>query len=172
MVAFLYRMGNAIAGDYNREAAGGTIEPGVADPANPIAAYGLPVVLDTAGTRGVQTGDTAVNLYGVIVRPYPTQATPPATLGAQQLLSTPAVPPTQGTIDILRRGYVGVAVNSGSASSAVKGSAVYIWTAATTTGHTEGGFEAASSGGNTIAAPATFMGPVDSNNLTELAWNI
>lgn len=174
MVSFLYRTGNGFAGDVNRTASGQTITPEAADPSLPIAAYGVPVAFNTAGTgvRPLAAADTTDDVIGILVRPFPGQAMPPNTYGAGQALSVAAVPPTQGPLSVMRRGFIEVAVNSGSSAAAAKGQPVYAWTAATAVGHTQGGIEATSSPGNTIALPALFRGPVDGSNVTEIEYNL
>lgn len=173
MTAYLYRMGVGIPGDVNRVDSGMTIEAQAADPLDPIPAYGVPVVMNAAGSGvgPVDAADAAADLYGVLVRTFPGQSNPPNAFGAQQLLTDTSVPPTQGTLDVLRRGYIAVKLNTGSPAP-LKGQPAFVWVAATAAGHVQGQFEAAASGGNTVAAPATFMGPADANGVTEIAWNL
>ena len=175
MTSFLTRMGAGFPGDVNRSNAGQTITPEAADPANPIPAYGVPVALNSTGTglRPLAATDTAANVYGLLVREFPVQSAPPNTYGAGQSLSTPAVPPTQGPLSRMARGFMTINVNAGSMASAVKGAQAYAWTAATTTGHTQGNFEAAASAGNTIVVPgAFFRGAVDANGNCEIEYNL
>lgn len=174
MVAFLYRMGQGFAGDANRGWAGLTIEPNYADPNNPISAYGMPVKLNPTGTgvMQLQATDLAGAVYGLLVRPFPMQQPTAAGNYGQQQLTDPTTPPTRGELDVLRRGYASVLVNSGSSSGIIKGQQVHIWIAATTAGHTQNQFEGSPTPGSTIPAPATFNGPVDSNGITEIGWNI
>jgi hypothetical protein len=161
-----------IAGDSNRSAAN-IIEAQVITPSGTTGAptaYGVPVVIDnTAGNIGnVRTmvgSDTAP--YGILMRPYPTgfaaQSSP---------LGTAGVPPSSGACDVLIRGYMSVLL-SNPTTAAVKGGAVYIWTAASTGAHIQGGWEAATSSGNVVlVANSYFMGPADSNNITEIAFNM
>jgi hypothetical protein len=171
MVAFTTRMPAGIAGDVNRSVAN-IIEAQIITPSGTTGAptaYGVPMVVDaTAGNIGnmrtMVSGDTAP--YGLLMRPYPTgfaaQSSP---------LGTAGTPPSSGACDILVRGYMSV-VLSNPTSAAVKGGPVYIWTAAASGAHIVGGFEAASSGSTILVANSYFMGPADSNNITEIAFNM
>jgi hypothetical protein len=167
MVAFAYRMPAFVApGEVNRahpfweEAAKGM-------PSNPPTLTGQPVVVDRAsgGMRPLGAGDTAVTtIWGVTTRAYPTQ--PTAAFGAygSQPLGGAALPSVQ-VFDVLRQGYIGIAVNG----SPAKGDPVFIWIAASAAPHVQGGFEAVAGGANTIQiAGLTFNGPPDANGLCEL----
>jgi hypothetical protein len=175
MVSLTYRMGAGYPGDYNRTAAGQTITPEAANPSFPIPAYGLPVkyVSSGSGIGPIVNGDTSAVVIGVLMREFPSQAMPPNTYGAGQSLSVPPVPPTQGPLSVMRRGFCVVNVNAGSSAAAVKGNPAYIWTAAASTGHLVGGIEATEVPGSTILFPgATFRGGVDSSGNVELEWNL
>ena len=57
----------------------------------------------------------------------------------------------------------------------VKGGAVFVWCAATSGSHIQGGFESVASGGNTAALDTTryqFNGPADANGNVEVCINI
>lgn len=174
MVSFTYRMGAGFPGDYNRTAAAQTITPEAANPSYPIPAYGYPVanIGGSSGMRPLTATDTTANFYGFLTRPFPEQAMPPNTYGAGQTLSSVPVPPTQGPLSVMRRGFMVVAVNAASAAAAAKGGQVYAWIAATSGSHIQGGLEATASPGNTIALPALFRGPVDSTDATEIEINL
>ncbi len=174
MTSFLTRMGAGFPGDVNRTNAGQTVTPEAANPSYPIPAYGVPVAIISGGSgvRPIVAADGPGNIAGVLTREFPAQAMPPNSFGAAQALTVSPVPPTQGSLSVLRRGFIVVNVNAGSMAAAVKGGAAFIWTAATTTGHTQGNWEATASAGNTIAAPAFFRGPVDSSGNTEIEFNI
>ena len=174
MTSFLTRMGVGFPGAVNRSNAGQTITPESANPTYPIPAYGVPIALVSGGSglRPLTAADTTASIYGWLVREYPAEAMPPNTYGAAQALGVGAVPPVQGPLSAMRRGFMVVNVNSGSMASAVKGGQVYVWTAATTTGHVQGNVEAVNSPGNTIVAPALFRGPVDASGSTEIEINL
>jgi hypothetical protein len=161
--AFLYRMPAGIPGNVTRiETA--TIEPQQLDPTNYPTSYGVPVAIDatTKLTRKIMAGDAAAAIYGLYPRPYPTSA-------SQDGLGT-STPPTNGNCGVLKRGYMSVKLNVGTAT---KGGIVYVRVAANGGNTIIGGIEATSDSTNTIAMPvAYFMGPADANGNTEVAFNI
>ncbi len=162
--AITFRMPFGIPGDISRPGIA-TVE---AQPfgATPFTAYGVPVKL----VGGLVLPITAIGdaIYGILVRPFPTQG-----VNASDPLGT-SVPPTVGIANILRRGYLTILNNNNAVNAAVAAAQVYIWAAATSGNHVQGGFEAAASGGNTTTAliPATFMSAADSNGNVEIAYNI
>lgn len=171
MVAYTFRMPAGIPGEPNRSQSL-TIEPASITPTGTTGAptaYGIPVVIDNTGgnvgnVRSLAAGDQAGGvIYGILIRPYPTQS-------SQDPLGT-STPPTQGQCDVLKRGYVTVKLNTGTA---VKGGPVAIWTAATAAPHVQGGFEQNASIGTNgfVLANAYFMGPADSNGNVEIAYNL
>ncbi len=166
-VAFPFRMGAGFAGDVNRTHPFSE-EPNIVDPTSPPLIYGQAVILNTVnnGMRPFVAGDTAVTIpYGFLVRPFPItggSANPLVTQGIGA-----ATPPTQGAIDVLRQGYILVQVNGAT----VKGGAVFVWCAASTGSHIQGGFEAAASGGNTAALDVNrfaYNGAPDSSGVVEM----
>lgn len=156
--AFLYRMPSGIPGDVTRKSQS-TIE------AHPItgsfAAYGLFGKLDANGNFApLGAADTAV--FGLLVRSYPVQSTT-NTQG-------PATPPTSGINDVLRRGYMTVSCNAGTAK---KGGAVFVRVATPSAGKPIGGIEAVADSTNTIAlSNAIFMHDADAAGNVEIAYNI
>ena len=167
-VAFAFRMGSGFPGDVNR-AHPMNIEPALINVANPPAAYGNAVLLDTAtnSVRNVASGDTGVTrIYGMAVRPYPTQQAAASNFGAAAIGA--AAPPAAGVMDVLRDGYGIVRVFG----SPTKDGAVFVWVAASSGGHIQGALEAAATGGSTAAiANARFNGPPDANGFTEVIFN-
>jgi hypothetical protein len=163
-----------IPGEVTRYSVGTTIEQQLMDANAPVAAYGLPVVIDATAlaVRGlVATDVTGFNVpYGAIVRPFPIQPASATNYG-QVAVGSPGVPPTSGIVDILKRGYMSVAV-AYSGAGPVKGGQVYIWTAASAAPHIQGGFTSDGPSANVITAPAYFVGPADSSGNSEIAWNI
>lgn len=170
MVAFQFRMGAGFAGDVNRSHPM-SIEPVKIDAAAPPLGYGLAVVVDptTQGVRQMAAGDTALtDIYGIAVRPFPSQGN---TLADGSAPFGGGTPPASGAMDVLRSGYIMVPI----VGTPVKGAAVNVWVAATGGGHVQGGFEAATSGGNTItlsASTTTFQGGVDSNGIGEVIFHV
>jgi hypothetical protein len=167
-VAFQFRMGAGFPGDVNRTHPA-SIEPCLIDASAPPTAYGQPVLVDptTQGVRPFTVGDTATAAYGVTVRPYPIQQASASNFGAAAIGA--AVPLTSGVMDVLRAGYIMSTV----VGSTVKNGAVYVWVAASTGVHIQGGFEASASAGNTVALTnCTFNGSPDANGNVEIAFNI
>ena len=167
--AFKYNMPAGFPGDVNRSHPA-SIEPGLNDVTNPVPFYGSAVIQTATGTyRGMGTGDTSVTAVEVAVRPFPIQqgGTIPA-FGAVSFGSS-GTPPA-GEIDVLRMGYVLVPV----VGTPIRGGAVFVWVAASTGVHVQGGFEAAATGGSTTAlAVGTFRwnsGP-DASGIAELVVN-
>ncbi|WP_283149005.1 structural cement protein Gp24 [Silvimonas soli] len=161
--AILYRMNSGIPGDVSRRQSA-TIESGFYDSGAAFPGYGLFGKIVSGKFDPIGAGDTAANVYGALVRPYPTTG-----LNASDPLGT-AVPPTSGVCNILRRGYMTVKNNAGTASL---GSQVYVRVAAAAAGKPIGGIEAASDTTNTIAITgATFMSAADASGNVEIAFNI
>lgn len=166
-IAFQFRMGAGFPGDVNRTHPA-SIVPGLINTTNPVAQYGFPAVIDgaTSSYRGLIASDTGVTrIDGIIARPYPTQQ---MTGGMTAALGN-AIPPTSGVADFLEDGFIIATCNNFAASPPQKGGAVYVWIAASTGNHVQGGFEAAASAGNTIALTnARWNGPTDANGVTEI----
>lgn len=162
--AILYRMNNGIAGDVTRQSVA-TIETQLLDSTAPFSAYGLFGKVNSNGKFSpVGAGDAASAVYGLLVRPYPTQGA-----NASDPLGT-SVPKTSGAADVLRRGYISVKVNAGTAAL---GGTVYVRVANASTGKPIGGIEAASDTTNTIAVSgASFMGAADASGNVEIGFNI
>lgn len=163
-VAFGYRMGAGNAGDINRTHPF-DVMPGLMDPTNPIAQYGFPcLAVAAAGTyRGLLAADQAAGakIHGVLVRPYPTQQ-----VSTSQALGSAVPPGGNSPIDIMVTGNIMVKVFAGTPQ---KRSQAFVWCAASSGNHVLGGFEAAATGGSTIAlVNAYFNGPADANGITEL----
>lgn len=165
MNAFTFRMPAGIPGDINR-AQVATVETQVLTPAgqaNAPVSYGVGILIDavTGQVRLPAAGDAA--LYGLLARPYPTNA-------GQNGLGT-STPPASGPCDVVKRGYMTVLL--GGATPAAKAGAVYCRIQNPAAGKPVGGFEAAADGGNTIAvAGAYFTGAADPSGNVELAFNI
>ena len=154
--AFTYRMGAGFPGDVNRTHPA-SILPGLIDAANPPLLYGNPALINPAsgGYRQVLGTDTAVTqIDAVVVRPYPVQQLsggPSAAFGV-------GAPPVSGVADFLEWGFVMVKV----VGTPTKKGAVFVWVAASSGAHVQGGFESVASGANTIAITnAVFNGPPD-----------
>lgn len=161
MTSFLYRMPSGIPGDISRRE-NMTVESVPFDPNAAFSAYGLFGKIASGKLQPVGAGDAATAVYGLLVRPYPTQS-------AQEPLGT-ATPPTSGIANVLRRGYMTVKLTSGTA--ALNGQ-VYVRVATPSGPKVIGGIEAAADGTNTIAITnCTFMGSADASGNVEIAYNI
>ncbi|WP_175777628.1 structural cement protein Gp24 [Burkholderia anthina] len=159
--AILFRMPSGIPGDISRQSQA-TVETGFFDSTNPFSAYGLFGKVVSGKFVPIGAGDVATAVYGLLVRPFPTQS-------SQDPVGT-STPPTKGPSDILRRGYMTVQLNAGVA--ALNGQ-VYVRVAAAAAGKPIGGIEAAADSTNTIAiAGATFMAAADAAGNVEIAYNI
>lgn len=166
--AIQFRMGAGFPGDVNRGHPA-SIQPCAIDQASPPTAYGQAVVIDAAseGVRPLAAGDAAlVDIWGVTTRPYPIQQTTTSNqYGAVPYGGAGSIP-LQQPVDVMRGGYIMVPVVGAPA----KGGQVFIWVAASGGGHTQGGFEAVTSGGNTITLSNVWNwnSPADPNGIAEL----
>lgn len=170
MTAYPFRAPTGIPGDLTRLAAGITVEPNVQDATLPMTAYGrLAKLSASGGMTPITSGDAFADVYGISVRAYPVQEQATTNYGATSVGSS--TPPETGAIDILKRGYINVRLY-GSAAAA-KGGAVYVWTSASAGTHIQGGFEAASPGGDGFEVTnAYFTGAADADGNAEIAYNL
>ncbi len=168
-VAFSYRMGAGFAGDINRTHPFDCV-PERQDVSDPITLYGNGCMMDTTnGTvraiiAGDQSDSVAINLYGVLVRPYPTQQN-----STSQGLGTAVPPIAPAILDILTEGLIMVKVNG----TPTKRGPVYVWCTASTGAHVVGGFESAADAGDTVrVSNAYFNGAPDASGVVEMrVWN-
>jgi hypothetical protein len=168
--SFKYRMGAGFPGDINR-AHPASVEPVLNDATNPVLTSGLACVINATGdgVRQMAAGDNGVTkLYGIAVRAWPLQD--PGTAdnqwggSGQGVAALPAGVP----IDVMRLGYINTFING----APKKNDVCYVWVAASAAPHIQGGFEAASDGGNTATiANAFFNGPPDANGYGEVIIN-
>lgn len=172
-VAFQFRMGAGFAGALNRIQPA-SIEPTLINTTTPPTLYGQAIVVDAAGqgVRPLVAADNALAaVYGVTVRPYPTQQSSAGPYGAAPFGSV--APPVAGIIDVLRAGYILVQLG-GTFIAAKKGAPVYVWTAVSAGAHVQGAFEDTFSAGNTTQAlvGVTFNGAPDATGITEICFNV
>ena len=161
--AILYRMNAGIPGNVNR-ASEATIEAQLLDIVNFPTAYGVPVAIDATskGIRKIMAGDVPANVYGFFVRPYP--------VGASQDPIGVSTPPVSGLCNVLKRGYINVKLNVGTAA---KNGVVYVRTVANGGNTIIGGIEATADGVNNYAMlNAYFTGAADASGNTEVAYNL
>jgi hypothetical protein len=160
MPAFLYSIPNAIAGAMTRGE--GTVEPNILASADQPTAYGLPVAIESGKIRAIKSGDDASDVFGFLVRPFPTTSLSDDFGGG--------TPPTKGIVSIVKRGYLGVQVNAGTPA---KGGAVYVRVANASGAKVIGGVEAAADSTNTVALTnAYFTGATDISGVAEVAYNL
>lgn len=168
-VAITYRMGAGYPGDVNRTHPA-TIEPVLFDLDAPPTTFGNAVLVDptTQGVRPIVAGDVALTaVYGVLVRPFPTQQI----TGGMTAAFGSGGPGVATSGDVLKSGYIMVKVNGAT----VKGQAAHIWAVASAGAHVQGGWEAAATAASTIdLAGANFYynGVPDANGYVELAFNV
>lgn len=130
-------------------------------------AFGLAGQIDatTGDFRVVADPDTAV--YGFLAKPFPA-------IGGNNASSQglgQAVPPVEGVVAVLTRGYMSVKL--GGSTAAVKGGAVYVWSSADSGAHVKGQVEAADpSTDGFVVARSYFMGPADADGNVEIGFNI
>jgi hypothetical protein len=165
--AITFRAAFAIPGDLTRPSQS-TVE---AQPygATAFPSYGVPVGLVSGLVVPIAASGTA--LYGFLVRPYPIEGA-----NASDALGT-AVPITSGIANVLKRGYIGVYVQNFAVNPAAANTPVYVWYAASTGQHVQGGVEAAATGGsttefNTFPYNAYFTCASDANGYAEIAFNL
>lgn len=167
-IAFGFRMGAGFPGDVNRthpfSVMPGLVNSSVQAP----RLYGDPVLVDTATNsyRGIVVGDqsaTPTTIDGIAARPYPVQQT---TGGMASAFGTAAVITNQ-PLDVLDGGLIMVRIPPGQTPT--KKGAVWVWCAASSGAHIQGGFESVVSAGNTLPITnALFNGPPDAAGIVEL----
>lgn len=181
--AYLYRMPAGIPGDVNRAWAS-TEEPNILDPNYAFLAYGLCSVMDqtdfqmrpAGGSTTSNKNDAAAVLYGLLIRPFPTNQQTTNQFFGQNTLGTAQVPPTTGLCDILKRGYMTVLLQG--ATAAQPGAPVFVLANGASANITTalcGGIHAAADAGCVQAGSAGttyFRGAADANGNVEIAWNL
>lgn len=173
-VAFAFRMPAGAPGEVNRTHPV-SIEPVMFDPTKPPTVFGQATIIDATSRlpRRFDTGDTTVTYaYGAVVRPYPTQQAQAATDFAPASFNTGS-PSVKMPGDVLRSGYIMVRLGDGTITGAKKGLPVFIWCAAASGAHVQGGYEIAANGGNTAALDSryTYNGVEDANGVVEISFN-
>lgn len=170
--AILFRMQAGFPGDVNRTHPA-SIVPRLNDATSPVLTAGLVAMYNGAANdvRSVATGDeqtpgtTSLAVAGIAVRDYPVQQPTATTFGAPATIGAPEALPAGGFISVLVEGFImGVVVGTPNL-----GDPVYVWAAASTGAHIQGGFEATALDGSTFAIPgATFNGPPDTSQNVEI----
>jgi len=131
------------------------------------AAFGLACQIDATAEDLRVVADPDAAAYGFLVRPYPSLS---GNNAASQGLGQ-AVPPAEGVVGVMVRGYM--TVKLGGSAAAVKGAAVYVWSSADSGAHVQGQVEAADpSTDGFVLARSYFMGPADADGNVEIGFNI
>jgi hypothetical protein len=107
--AILYRMPAGFAGDVTRKE-NSIIEPGIL---GSDVALGAPVKISGGKLVALTGGEAATDIYGFLVRPYPTQ-------GGISGLTVAGKLPSGSACDVLRLGYMSVPLARGTAVKAAK----------------------------------------------------
>lgn len=161
MTSFLYRMPSGVPGDISRRQSA-TVAARVLGGA--FAAFGLFGKLSAGKLVPLTGNETAAQLDGLLVRSFPMTGA-----NASDPLGT-AVPPTSGVADVLKRGYMTVKVNAGTAAI---GGTVYVRVAAATGPKPLGGIEAVADATNTVALTnAAFESAADASGNAEISFNL
>lgn len=176
--AYTFQAPIGLPGDVTRTEPASTIEPCKNQFATPVTQPGAPVLLDptTQSVRGLVASDSGVtSIYGIVKRDFPFQTDQAAagTFGAQTF--GPGNLIAGKPVGVIKKGYVAVAVCTANGAIPGKDSPVFIWIAASTGQHIQGGFESVASGGNTIQlnqGQTYYNGNVDTNGNAELAFNL
>jgi hypothetical protein len=169
MSTISFRMPFGVVGDVTRPSQS-TIEAQALLSTSPFGGFGLPGKASSGKFVPVAANNDVV--YGFLVRAFPITGA-----NASDPLGT-SVPPASGVASILRRGYLNVLVQLGGVSCAL-GSNVYVRYQNPTGSQIVGGVEGATTGNTyqltastSYGSGAYFAGPVDGNNIAELAFNI
>lgn len=173
-VAFTYRMGAGFPGDVNRTHPA-SISANLVDTIDYPTLYGNVVVYTAANkVRKIKASDqsdsVALRPAGLVVRPFPAQQDSGSNYGAASLGN--AAPPQSGIVDVMTKGFAMVKLNAG-VTAPVKGGRIYVWAAATSGNHIQGGYETAPSAGNTVALDPSYLynGPADADGVVEVSFD-
>lgn len=167
MTAITLRMNAGVPGAVTRSYPGQVISQEVINASAPPTYYGQPVKMVSGQVQPLASGDAATVIYGITVRPYPSQdnsGVSPSYGGGQ--------PPTSGIIDVMRVGFIAVTLGFGTAARAGQ---VNVRTTAVTgpPAYAIGDIEDGTEGGGTVT-PANwfFTGAADSAANVEISLGI
>ena len=161
MTSYQFRMPAGIPGDITR-ASNAVVEPNLIDQTLPPGLFGRFVKMVAGKVLDLASADPASVVYGIIVRPYPTQTTQ-----ASQGLGG-GVPALNDPCSILRSGYVNVKLARGTA---VRGAQVYVRTTAGS--YAIGDIEDTAASGQCVAvANCFYMGAADGSGNVEISYNL
>jgi hypothetical protein len=172
-ISFLAQSPTGFIGRLTRTVPAPKVFPYLQDGTNPVASFGLACLQTASTVRGMLAGDTAVtSIFGITVGNFPFQQQSTNNYGSATIGGLIACP-TSGVLDVMKSGAMMVYCNSAQAPTANLTSGVYVWIAATSGTHIQGGFETAANSTNTIGPlpNAYFNGPGDSTGAIELTFN-
>lgn len=162
-----FKAPSVFPGDLTRPTAPFTTETAVGLTGNFPTVFGNPVAIDSATghVRPIGAGDDTADIFGAVVRVFPTQSAsyPNSAIGA-------GTPSTTEPLTVLRDGYIGVKVLG--ATAPVKGGAVYVQTVANGALTVGGISAAADSTNNFVWVGAQFTGGVDANGNSEIHFRV
>jgi len=156
-------MPSGFSGVVSRINVGETIETEVFDQNTPPTAFGRFVKFVNGLIQPLAGGEAATDIVGLLVKPYPFQeSSTNEGLGA-------ATPDPTRPANILKRGYMTVTVDNGVPTKHGQVYARVTVNGALAVGNIETGAD----GGKCVAvAGCFFIGPADSNNVTEIEFNL
>jgi hypothetical protein len=161
--AILFVAPFGVAGDITRRDQA-TVETQVLNPALPFVGYGLFGKMVANAFVPIAAADVAGSIYGLLVRPFPTQGA-----NASDPIGT-GVPKTSGLANVLRRGYASV---QNLAGTPAQGGQVYVRIDTPAGAKIVDGVEALADSTHNIAVPGcTFTGPADASGNCEISFNI
>ena len=184
-ISFLAQSANGFIGRITRSTPLPRITPDMNDATNPVPFYGLAVLNTINNTvRGILATDSnQIGISGIAVGNFPFQPASATNFGAQALAALTAVAPNS-VMDTLRSGFIMIYLNSAQAPTATKVDKVYVWCAASSTTHVQGGFENAASaaiasaikgGGNTgngtVSAGPTINAAIGMNGVYQVRFS-
>lgn len=142
-ISFLAQSPSGIIGRVTRSVPAPKTLPVIQDPTNPVTFYGLAVINTAQNTgRNVLTTDGALTrVNGFAAQPYPFQAQSTTNYGAQALQSLVPIPTSGQVLSELMSGPISVYCNSATAAAATQATVPYVWIAASTGTHVQGGCE-------------------------------
>lgn len=158
MVAYATRVPSGFPGSISRQDSLTVVAEQI-DSGTPPTAYGKPVKIVAGKVQPIASADSATVVAGFSARSFPLQSTTNA-LGS-------SAPPTSGLLDVMRRGFMAVTLNSGTAA---RHGQVYV--CINVAGGAIGDIQAATSANNVAIAGCFFEGPADAGGVVEISYNI
>jgi hypothetical protein len=155
-ISFLAQSPLGFIGRLTRTVPAPKVYPYMQDGTNPVASFGLAVMATTTNTVRNDAGwrqRAGTSIFGVSVGNFPFQQQSTTNYGAASIGGVTAAPST-GVLDVNKSGSQLVYCNSAQAPTANLTSPVYVWAAASSGVHIQGGFETA------VSATTNTFGPI------------